>query len=259
MAVPSTNSGALKPLPSPAGRSASSEAARPQTLPIVQNSRRPDVPRDLPTPPTGAPSPRTALSNSAGSNAGTVFSEADHFQLALYYQRSGDFDNALRQYSAVLQRDELNPEAHNNLGLLYRDKGLYDEAVKEFVRAIAINQRYVKAHNNLGVTYLGQAKNDNAASEFRTALGIDPRNVESLVNLSLAERSSNREDARASLVRALAFEPRNAEAHYNFGLLAEEMGDKAAAVAHYRAFKAYATDHLDLFPQVQARIDALSR
>ena len=149
-------------------------AAPPQTLPIVQNSRRPDVPLDLPPPPTGAPSSRTALSISAGSNAGTLTSEADHFQLALYYQRSGDFENALVQYKAVLQRDELNAEAHNNLGLLYRDKGLYDEAVKEFVRAIAINQRYVKAHNNLGVTYLGLGRNDAAASEFQTALAKLP-------------------------------------------------------------------------------------
>ena len=232
----------------------------PGTLPIVQNSRRPDVPLDLPPPPTGAPSSRTALSMSAGSNAGTVTSESDHFQMALYFQRSGDFENALVQYRAVLQRDELNAEAHNNLGLLYRGKGLYDEAVKEFVRAIAINQRYVKAHNNLGVTYLGQARNDAAASEFRTALGIDPRNVESLVNLSLAEKDGgNAEDARASLLHALELDPRSAEAHYNLALMADETGDKALALTHYRAFLQYANDHPDLVPLVRARVDVLSR
>jgi tetratricopeptide (TPR) repeat protein len=226
-----------------------------QTLPIVQNSRRPDVPLDPPPPPTGAPSSRTALSISAGSNAGTLVSDSDHFQLALYYQRSGDFANALIQYKAVLQRDELNAEAHNNLGLLYRDKGLYDDAVKEFVRAIAINQRYVKAHNNLGVAYLSQGRNDAAASEFRTALGIDPKNVESLVNLSLADK----DEARASLARALEIDPHSAEAHYNLALIADTMGDKAAALTHYRAFLVYATDHPDLIPQVRARVDALNQ
>jgi hypothetical protein len=139
-----------------AGMSAGSGASA--TLPIVQDSRQPDVPVALPAPAAGAASLRTPAP------------DADHFQLALYYQRSGDFENALLQYRAVLQRDELNAEAHNNLGLLYRGKGLYDEAAKEFVRAIAINQRYVKAHNNLGVTYLSQQKADAAAAEFQTAL-----------------------------------------------------------------------------------------
>ena len=32
-------------------------------------------------------------------------------------------------YRAVLQRDELNVEAHNNLGLSYLNKGLLDDAV----------------------------------------------------------------------------------------------------------------------------------
>jgi len=204
-------------------------------LPIVQDSRQPDVPSALPAPDT------------------------DHFRLALYYQRSGDFENALLQYRAVLQRDELNAEAHNNLGLLYRDKGLHEEAVREFVRAIAINQRYVKAHNNLGVTYLNQRKSDAAAAEFQTALGIDPRNVESLVNLSLAQRDNgNADQARASLVRALEIDPRNVEAHYNLALMADEAGDRPMALAHYRGFLQDAVDHSDLVPQVRARVDALS-
>jgi Tfp pilus assembly protein PilF len=236
----------------------SQEAVPSQAQPIVQNSRRPDVPANPPTPPTGTPSGRTSLSISAAGNPGTLVSEGDHFQLALYYQRIGDFENSLVHYRAVLQRDELNAEAHNNLGLLYRDKGLFDEAVKEFGRAIAINQRYVKAHNNLGVAYLGQHRDDAAASEFQTALGIDPRNVESLINLSLAQKESGqRVDARATLARALEIDPRSAEAHYNMALVAEDMGEKAPALTHYRAFLQYATDHPDLVPEVRKRIQLL--
>jgi hypothetical protein len=175
---------------------------------------------------TGAASPGAPLWTPAGSSAPILTSGGDHFQLALYYQRSGDFENALLQYRAVLQRDELNGEAHNNLGLLYRDKGLYDEAVKEFIRAIAINQGSVKAHNNLGAVYLNQRKHDAAAAEFRTALGI---------------------------------EPNNAEARYNSALLAEETGDKAGALAHYDAFLRYAGEHADVIPLVRSRMDALKR
>ena len=63
----------------------------------------------------------------------------DHFRRAMMYQRLGEFENALVSYRQVLQRDDLNVEAHNNLGVLYRDKGLLDDAVRHFQRAIAIN------------------------------------------------------------------------------------------------------------------------
>ena len=62
----------------------------------------------------------------------------DQFQLALYYQRSGDFEQALMHYRAALQRDEMNVEARNNLGNLYLGKGLFEEAAREFQRVIAI-------------------------------------------------------------------------------------------------------------------------
>ena len=50
----------------------------------------------------------------------------------MMYQRLGDFENALVSYRQVLQRDDLNVEAHNNLGVLYRDKGLFDDAITAF-------------------------------------------------------------------------------------------------------------------------------
>jgi tetratricopeptide (TPR) repeat protein len=92
-----------------------------------------------------------APTDGAASTAGTLVSENDHFQLAIYYQKIGDFENSLLHYRAVLQRNDLNAEAHHNLGVLYRDKGLSEEARKEFDRAVAINERYVKAHYNLAL------------------------------------------------------------------------------------------------------------
>src|SRR5438105_1719801 len=77
-------------------------ATAPQNL-LVQQSHRADVPSELPPPPMGAPSSRTVLSMSAGANAGTLTAESDHFRLALYYQKIGDFENALIQYRAVPQ------------------------------------------------------------------------------------------------------------------------------------------------------------
>jgi hypothetical protein len=48
--------------------------------------------------------------------------EDDPMRLALYHHRAGDFERALIQYRAVLQKDELNAAAHNNLGMLYQER-----------------------------------------------------------------------------------------------------------------------------------------
>ena len=56
----------------------------------------------------------------------------DHFGLALYYQRVGDFDNALAQYRTLLEQNDASAEVHNNLGPAVpgsRPDGRRDQAV----------------------------------------------------------------------------------------------------------------------------------
>ena len=183
----------------------------------------------------------------------------DHFGLALYYQRVGDFDNAIAHYRALLEQNDASAEVHNNLGLLYDDHGQRDDAVKQFQRAIAIDPKYVKAHNNLGVSLMRASQPVAAASEFRVALGAEPRNVESLVNLALLQKAAGRvADARDLLRRALAIDPRNAGSHYNLAVVDDEGGNAAAAIEHYRAFLRFgAVMHADLVSRVRARLTTL--
>jgi tetratricopeptide (TPR) repeat protein len=146
----------------------------------------------------------------------------DHFAMALYYQRVGDFDGALAQYRRLLEQNDASAEVHNNLGLLYQDRGQYDEAVKQFQRSIAIDPKYIKAHNNLGVALMRSNRPDAAAAEFRVALAADPRNVESLVNLALVRKAAGRvADARDLLRRALLVEDRELGADLRGELLVE--------------------------------------
>ena len=184
----------------------------------------------------------------------------DDFQLALYYQRSGDFEQSLVHYKAVIGRDELNVEAHNNLGRLYLDKGLIEEAIREFQRVTAIDPRYVRARINLAAAYFKQNHYDLSAAEARAALAIEPRNVDALVNLALAEKAAGQiDDARESLLSALRIDQHNAAAHYNLARQYEEVGESALALSHYEAFLKYAgPDQAAYAPDVRGRIVALS-
>jgi Tfp pilus assembly protein PilF len=214
------------------------------------------------TNPTPRPSPPARTATAPRELPGSSVSQSgDHFNLAVYNQRIGNFEESLLHWRAVLDHDPLNEEARNNLGLLYRDKGLLADAAKELQRAIAINPRYALAHNNLGVVYLSQKKLDAANAEFRQVLALEPRNVEAYVNLGISEKEAGRPDqARAAFTRAIELDTRNPDAHYNLALLEDETGNPARAVVHYKAFLQYgAVAHADLMADVRKRIDSLNR
>ena len=189
----------------------------------------------------------------------TRVSTRNDFQLALYYQRAGDFEQALVHYKAALQRDELNLQAHNNLGYLYLGKGLLEEAAREFQRVIAIEPGYVTAHVNLSATLIRLGRFETAAAEARQALSLDPRSGDAFVNLALAQNGSGQAaDAQGNLRRALELDARNPAAHYNLARQYEAAGEAGRALDHYRQFLQYAGPDQEAYAQdVRARVQAL--
>jgi Tfp pilus assembly protein PilF len=229
-------------------------------------ARRPTM-HDATTMPTTVRAPATPVASRATNGerqaAPASFRSADpgDFQLALYYQRAGDFEHAMRQYQKVLQRDEFNIGAHNNLGLLYQSRGLYEDAVREFQRVVATDPRYVTAHLNLSAAFLELGRADAAAAEARAVLAIEPGQSDALVNLGLAQAATGQPgEAKLSLTRALEIDPHHAAAHYNLAQVYEKSGESRLAVDHYRQFLQFAgTDQTAYVADVRARIQALTR
>lgn len=250
--------------------------ARPTPALVTRSSAPPSTPpvtRPVPAPPP-APAAATIVTSAANvapqvqqvaapinprREPATRVPTRDDFQLALYYQRTGDFEQALVHYKAALERDELNLQAHNNLGYLYLGKGLLDEAVREFQRVIAIEPGYVTAHVNLSATFIRLGRFDAAAGEARQALTLDPRSGDAFVNLALAQNASGQvADAQGNLRRALDLDPRNPAAHYNLARQYEAAGDAGRALDHYRQFLQYAGPDQEAYAQdVRARVQAL--
>jgi Tfp pilus assembly protein PilF len=214
--------------------------------------------------PGSIPGRRQAAAPLTGPEAGTSINHSatvNDLELALYYHRAGDFENALQHYRALLQRNELNAQAHNNLGLLYQEKNLLQESARELQRAILIEPRNAGARNNYGVTLLLQGKPDEATAQFRSVLALDSQNLDALVNLALAQRASGQLDvAKETLLSALTIAPRNAAAHYNLGQVYDQTNEPARAVEHYRKFRETAgSEHATRAAAVRARIATLSR
>jgi tetratricopeptide (TPR) repeat protein len=238
------------PAPKPAQPTAALPTVRSEGLARATESK----PATSVPAPTRSPSTPTTVAKAPAA-------KADDFTLALYYQRTGDFELALVHYKTVLQRDEMNANAHNNVGNLYMSKALYEDAAREFRRVVAIEPKYVTARVNLSAALYQLKRYDESAAEARAALRLDARNADAYVNLGLAQAAEGQpSDARASLVRALEIDKHHAAAHYNLALQYEKAGELALALDHYRSFLQYAgPEQAGYAADVRARVQALER
>ena len=185
----------------------------------------------------------------------------DPFDLAVFYQRSGDYLKALEQYNKVLEKDPLNAAVYNNLGLIQYATGNTPEAIRAFRQSTYIDPKYDKAHNNLGLALRQAGQDAEAQREFERALQLNPKNAEALTNLAaLAKKAGNLERAKVQYLQAIQVNPANAEAHYNLAVLYEEQGENGSAVDHFRKFLALGSgSHPEVVAEVEKKIEELSK
>jgi Tfp pilus assembly protein PilF len=201
--------------------------------PLQSAATRHATGRAVAAPPTSAAGAQSQPAAEADDLAGAE----GHFERALQYQRSGDFENAVSQYKLVLERDQTRVEAHNNLGLLYQGRGALDDAIREFSDAIRIDPTYAQARNNRGVALLQAGNVDAAIADFETVIRADARNAGAMVNLAIAQRAARRPwQAQETLIRTIAADGRSAAAHYNLASLYEAAGEFTRALEYYERY-----------------------
>ena len=111
----------------------------------------------------------------------------------------------------LLDRNELNAQAHNNLGSLYQEKHLLAESARELQRATLIEPRNAGTHNNYGVTLLMLGRTR------RVCRRVSDRTVDRSSPPRRPHQSESRpapagqlDTAKETLVRVLNLAPQNA-------------------------------------------------
>jgi tetratricopeptide (TPR) repeat protein len=136
--------------------------------------------------------------------------------------RAGRAAEAQAAFERALDLDDADPKA----------------ARAAYERALALDPDLTDARVNLG-RLLHEAGDAPAAVRlYREALAQTPDDP--IVHFNLALALEDTEGAAAAAVeyeRALALDPEFADAHYNLAGLCEQLGRKADAIRHYRAYR----------------------
>jgi len=182
-----------------------------------------------------------------------------HLREGARLQREGRTDAAMEHYRSAQALAPASPEPRNQLGLLHLRAGRLEEAQTEFEAAVRIAPGTPTFLNNLGLVLYMRGEFRQALAVLRRAWEGDPTRVESGVNVALVLRHlGRREEARGVLTRVLLIRDRLPEGHLNLASLAEEDGDRATALRHYRRYLELTDGEGALHEAVRARLAALA-
>ena len=144
----------------------------------------------------------------------------EYFDKAYDYEKNGEYQLAIDNYTKCLRVDPDYADAYYNRGLAY-GKGLYnlEDAISDFTRAIRIDPDYTNAYYNRGFAYDELGNYEDAIADYTRAIRIDPDYADAYYNRGTVygRYLGNYEDAIADFTRAIRIDPDYANAYANRG------------------------------------------
>jgi tetratricopeptide (TPR) repeat protein len=143
-----------------------------------------------------------------------------HFNLALSYERQGNFRKAEAEYLEALKNDPYSSMMYNNLGHVQYQIGKYDEALKSYQGSLRIDPRNAEALNNMALIFEATSKIEEAEGYYKRAININPDLYPPYINLGDLYLGQN-DLIRAELtyLQAIEISPENSRAYFKLGSL----------------------------------------
>jgi tetratricopeptide (TPR) repeat protein len=161
----------------------------------------------------------------------------------------GQYNAALGYFQRAIAIKPKMVEAYNNLGSVYDDLGRTEEAIDVLEKALAINPHYEKAYTNLGVVYEKLGQLQKAESLHRRALAERPDYGQAHYHLgNTLYHAGRKQEAMQSFLMATQYSPENADALYNYAVVASELDQRGvlpSTLAKLRSISPQLADQLE--------------
>ncbi|HJT19345.1 MAG TPA: tetratricopeptide repeat protein, partial [Nitrospira sp.] len=177
-----------------------------------------------------------------GSNGRSLYTWLDEGKA---HQQAGRFAEAEQAYGRALSLSPDHPEALHLMGLLSYRLNRLDEAL-EYLAAAIERQPSALYCFNLGVISQKAGRWEQAIAAYEKALALNPRHAEAHMNLGNVLRDRGRpQEAIESYRRAEALNPSHPEIHNNLGVALQEFGHTDEAIASFRRALALKPTHVE--------------
>ena len=172
------------------------------------------------------------------------------------FDRAGEVDNAIRDYSRAIEINPDNAQVHMRLGsLLYHKKQKYDEGLKQTLEALRLDPKSGCAHFDMGMALFHQQKMDEAIEHLKLAVELPnstpamypPEDMWELLG-SACLLKGDVANAVDYLNQAVLLAPKRTEFHYRLAIALANSGENEKAVIHYARA-------VELDPKIDASAD----
>ena len=148
--------------------------------------------------------------------------------------RNGDWKDDLSLFSSAVRAYPESAKMNQAVGQVFAERGLMDRAVLAFRRALSIREEAM-TYNNLGNAYGVKGALVQAADAYRKAVALDPKYAEAWMNLGVtAMRAGEPAMAAEGFRQAAVLLPEDEESHFNLGVALEKTGRPEEATQAYR-------------------------
>jgi tetratricopeptide (TPR) repeat protein len=154
--------------------------------------------------------------------------------IGLIYDKQGDFDKAIDNFTKTIEINPNDADAYYNRGIAYGKKGEFDKAIVDFTKAIEINPKYADAYNNRGMAYRKKGELDKAIADYTKTIEINSNDADAYNNRGIAYGKKGEDDkALADFTKAIEINPNLAEAMANLGKTYQLKANKEKAKYWY--------------------------
>jgi tetratricopeptide (TPR) repeat protein len=146
------------------------------------------------------------------------------------------YDDALRYYSMTVALRPKTWQTHFAVGRLLEQKGATDEAIAEYSRVIELDPGNARAWRERAGAYDGVRQYENAIGDYSRVIELDAKNAAAWGLRGHAYKNLLQYDmAIADYTKAIELDPENAW-HFNRGIVYTDLHEYDKAIADYTKF-----------------------
>ncbi len=156
-------------------------------------------------------------------------------QQAFGCHQQGEYEEAERLYSQIVEEEPENAIAWCLLGMVARRREKVEEAIAYYQKAIAIKPDFTEARFNLGNALSAIGQVESAIACYQSLLTLEPHHAGAYSNLGLLYHKQNQIDRALEVYqKAIALDPTQVETLYNLGNLFKSQGQFDRAIVYYQ-------------------------
>lgn len=165
----------------------------------------------------------------------------EHLARAEMLYNIQDYQNAAKEYKAILELAPGLALAHDRLGMIHAKAHQMPEAITEWELASKCDPKSANIHNNLGMAYYSVGMPEEALAAFQQAQKLNPHSAEAALNMAnLYSSQGDYLAARRVIETACQHNPHNAAIFNDLGTLLALTGKQSEAMKAFQ--KALALD-----------------